>query len=278
MPGIAELTSPDQGRWLLALAAASLVAIAGYRARALTRSGAVAAPGAGTVLVGAGGWWTGFLIVAFFVSSSALSRLARNRQPTVRAARGERRDAIQVIANGGPPVALVAIATLTSDPTPWLLATACGIAGACADTWATETGRTSPVPPRMITTGRIAPSGASGAVSVRGTLGALAGASWIALVAAIGIAAGWWLPGRDVLPLAVTIVGAGFVAALADSVLGATIQARYRCPLCDVPTEAATHDCGTPAALVQGRPVVTNDAVNALSIACAAMIGWLLAP
>lgn len=267
MPELVDLIQSDAGRWLLACLAAGLVASTGMHARALTASGAFAAVSVGTVLVGAGGWWSGVLIVVFFVSSSALSRVRREVQPRIRAAKGGRRDAVQVFANGGIPMLLTLAAGLADNPAPGLIATAGAIAGASADTWATEIGRTSIQPPRMITTWRHAPSGSSGAVSTRGTLGALAGAGAIGLTAALGTAAGWWLPDRPVAAVLIAVSIAGFAGALVDSILGATVQAQYWCSRCDVVTEEALHQCGTSTTLRHGSPVVTNDVVNALAIA-----------
>src|SRR5206468_12197817 len=86
--------------------------------------------------------------------------------------RGPRRTARQVVANGG--VAAVA-AVLGSWP-----AAAAAIAAAAADTWATEIGAFSPLPPRLITSGRRVTRGTSGGITVLGTLGRVAGAALIA--------------------------------------------------------------------------------------------------
>jgi len=262
----------------MALLAAALVAALGVRSSALTTSGALAAVVVGTALVGFGGWWTGLLIVVFFASSSALSRLSREIQPQIRAAKGERRDMVQVLANGGVPALCALGAGLAQDPSPWLAATGGGVAAACADTWATEIGRTSAASPRMITTWRRAASGSSGAVSAKGTFGALLGAAVIALAAASGTAMGWWLPGRSVSAVIVLLTVAGFAGALTDSLLGATIQAQYWCPGCRAPTEQPVHHCGAHATLAHGVPLVTNDVVNALSITAAAALAWFMSP
>lgn len=276
MPEIPDFVGSDAFRWALALIAAGLVGIGGMRADALTTSGALAAVLVGSVLAGAAGWWTGSLIVVFFVSSSLLARLSTGRQPDIRAAKVERRDAVQVLANGGLPMILALTSAVVTDPAPWLMAGAGAIAGACADTWATEIGRTSPRPPRMVTTWRHAPSGSSGAISARGTLGALMGAGVIAVVASIGVSTGWWLPDRAIAPVLFAVTIAGFAGALIDSVLGAMIQARYWCARCQVLTEQPVHRCGSSAILRRGFRHVTNDAVNALAIAGAAALAWIL--
>ena len=276
MPELTDFLLFNVSRWNLACLAAGLVVMSGRRAGALTRSGALAAVSVGTVLVGAGGWWAGVLIVVFFVSSNALGRLRREIQPRLQAAKGGRRDAAQVFANGGIPTLLALAAASATDKVPWLIATAAAIAGANADTWATEIGRTSMRMPRMITTWKHAPSGSSGAISTRGTLGALAGATTIGLTASIGTAAGWWLPDRLAVPMMFAVTVAGFAGALVDSVLGATVQAQYFCPRCDVVTELAVHRCGTSTELRRGIRSVTNDVVNAIAVSASAVValGW----
>jgi len=58
-----------------------------------------------------------------------------------------------------------------------------------------------------------------------------------------------------------------------DSLLGATLQAVYACPVCGVETEQhPQHVCGGPTRLVRGLRWVSNDAVNAL----AGLLGGLL--
>jgi len=193
------------------------------RLRTLTRSGAWAAALCGTVLYAAGGWtWIG-LVAAFFATSSALTRLEVGPPEQRRRSvdyMGRRWD--QVAANGGIATLTAAIHGLTGSPLAFPVA-AGAIAAATADTWATEVGRWSRVPPRLITTGAAVPPGTSGGVTVVGTLGALGGAVLIG-----GLAA--FLGGGDsrVAHLAPAVVAAGFSAALIDSVLGATIEGRWR--------------------------------------------------
>ncbi len=260
------------GRWVIGLGLAAVVAGVGWRRGSLTVDGAVAAVVVGGVVVGAGGWWLGALVVLFFVTSSALSGLsATDREPIT--ARGSRRDGVQVLANGGAAALAALLFALTREEA-WPLAAACAVAAANADTWSTELGRRFGGSPRQITTGRIVPPGTSGAITVIGTVGALAGASLIALGAVLGAGLSW-LPS----PLAAgttlaTVAAAGFAGALVDSVLGATVQRLYRCPRCDRTTEQPRHRCGARTIPVRGLPGMTNDAVNALAT-LAAMAGAL---
>src|SRR4051812_6058138 len=86
---------------------ATAIALAGYRARTLTRSGAIAAVLTGMVAVAAG-WGWGVLLISYFVSSSLLSRLGGSRKQARLNGVVEKpgaRDATQVLANGLPFVA-----------------------------------------------------------------------------------------------------------------------------------------------------------------------------
>lgn len=100
------------------------------------------------------------------------------------------------------------------------------VAAAAADTWGTEIGRWSARPPRLITSGISVPRGTSGAVTVIGTVGELAGALTVAIVAAALAGQTTQRPAPD--QLFVATAAAGFSGALFDSVLGATIKSRVR--------------------------------------------------
>jgi len=64
---------------MLGAALAALVALIAHRLKTLTRSGAVASFVAGSITIAAG-WSWGFLLLAFFVSGSILSRLAESKK------------------------------------------------------------------------------------------------------------------------------------------------------------------------------------------------------
>ena len=111
----------------------------------LTGRGAAAALAVGLATVWGFGWRGVVLLLAFFVSSSLLSE---------KTTRNER----QVIANGG----VAAVAALAGS---WM-AFAGALAAASADTWASEIGRRSRTPPRLITTGSLQNDG-DGALGLR---------------------------------------------------------------------------------------------------------------
>jgi uncharacterized protein (TIGR00297 family) len=235
------------------------VALAALLTRSLTLSGAATATLAGTAVLTGAGWPGGLVLATFFIGSTLVSRLTNDPAVDTLDAKGTRRDAGQVLANGGPAV----VGALLGSP-GMLIA---GLAAAAADTWATSLGSLSARPPRLITSGKPVPAGTSGAVSWLGTLGGLLGAATVAGVAALTFHS------NVLFPLSLAL---GLGGMLLDSLLGAGIQARFRCPTCQTPCERPVHRCGTPAVLLYGMRWCSNDAVNAISTAAAGVAGALL--
>lgn len=261
--------APPLTRVLAGLLLAAAIAVAARRARSLSTSGAAAATLVGAACVAAG-WPWGVLLVVYFVASSLLSRwreATKQRRTADVVAKGGERDAVQVLANGGL-YAAGALATL-SWPHPAVAAFGVGaLAAATADTWGTEIGTLSPRAPRLVTSGRAVPAGTSGAVTLLGSAGSVAGAAFVAGVAAL---LGWHAP---VVPAAALggIIGAG-----TDTLLGATLQERRWCDACDVPTERAVHRCGTATRHAGGVRWLDNDRVNVAAAATGALAAALAA-
>ena len=248
---------------LAAAALAGVAAAAAWRAHALTSNGALAALAVGMLVASAGGPAAVAALLAFFVSSTAISRLQREVPARVDPKQGPR-DAGQVLANGGPAAAGATIAAAGGLDAAATWIAACSLAVAGADTWATAVGSRSVTPPRHILTRLPVPRGASGGVTRAGTLAALGGA------AIPGIAAG--LVARDTALLMAAVI-IGWTGMLADSILGATVQGRFHCPRCDVPSEWRRHRCGAGTTLVGGLGWLTNDGVNAAATALGALLG-----
>lgn len=246
----------------VAVAVSALVSAAGFAARALDGAGALAAWLVGAAILVGAGWPGGAVLLAFFALSSAVSRLAPRRRATSLDAKGERRDPWQVLANGG---AAAAGATLLAGSPVALWVVTGALATAAADTWATAWGAGSRALPRHLLTGRPVPSGTSGGMTVRGTVGALVGA---AVTAAASLPAGG-------VPLLAAGTGIGVGGMLLDSWLGAAAQGRFHCPACDVPSEWTRHRCGVRTRHLGGVRWLTNDGVNGLATSAGACLGWL---
>jgi len=87
---------------LLGLILAVMISLLAYFAGALSVSGAVAAAVLGAVVFGLGGIPWAIVLLAFFISSSGLSRLSGKRKTALneKYSKSSRRDAAQVLANG----------------------------------------------------------------------------------------------------------------------------------------------------------------------------------
>ena len=249
--------------------ASVLIAALARRTHSLSNSGAVAAAIVGTSSVAAG-WDWGALLLAFFLSSTALSKLGQAKKSAITAGileKGNARDAAQVIANGGI-YALAAIAALLWS-TRWIAAFGAGaLAVSTSDTWATEIGTLVGGTPHSILRGGRVPTGTSGGVTWRGGVAALTGAAFIAgLVALLG----WGLP------IAGAAAAGGIVGSTVDSLLGAAWQSRRWCPTCETSTERRVHHCGTATQPHSGVAWLDNDAVNLVSSAAGALLSAIVA-
>jgi uncharacterized protein (TIGR00297 family) len=236
----------------------------------------------GTLIFGLGGWLWGVLLVTFFVSSSWLSHYRRSDKAAAveQFAKGGRRDLGQTLANGGVG-AMLALA-FARYPEPLLFAAFLGVMGTVnADTWATELGILSRLPPKLITTGQPVPPGTSGGVSWMGTWAAVAGALLIGTVATTLaqivslVDQGTWSLEAVTYPL--IAVAGGLAGSTLDSLLGATAQAIYYCDHCAKETESAIHRCGQAAHLVRGWAWLNNDMVNFVSSLLGGLVAALLA-
>src|SRR5207249_4253431 len=129
-------------------------------------------------------WTWGLSLIFFFISSSLLSHFrapAKAHTAADKFSKGGQRDIAQVAANGGMAT-LLALGYGLSSSCPLQLFFRAGYVGALAtataDTWATELGVLSPLPPRLITSGKVVAPGTSGGITLlgtgTGTLGALA--------------------------------------------------------------------------------------------------------
>jgi uncharacterized protein (TIGR00297 family) len=207
----------------------------------------------GTAAVFAGWNWAA-LLMAFFLSSTALSRYRREARDSRIASiveKGDERDAYQVFANGGVFAVAAVTGSITGNPN-WSMVAIGALAAATADTWATEIGTLAGRPPRSIVSLRVLETGASGGVTVPGTVASIVGAALITVTAlATGLT-------DDSTP---ALVG-GIAGTLADSLAGATVQERRWCDGCSRFTERRVHTCGSATRRSGGVRGFRNDLVN----------------
>jgi uncharacterized protein (TIGR00297 family) len=207
--------------------------------RGVDRSGMIAG-GAACFLLFMGAGPAGLAVLgALFLLTWVSTRFGyRRKQELGVAERGDGRNAWQVLANLAIP-ALTSTAFSLIGNRAWLVATAAALAEAATDTIASEIGQTGSHTARLITTWNPVPAGADGGITVSGTVAGTAAGLAIASVAAWGGMILWselWIPWL-----------AGFLGMVADSVMGSTVQRRGG---------------------------MNNEAVNFVSTALAAVLGY----
>lgn len=258
---LAPLSNFDVGAVL-----AGAVSFGAYRLRALDGGGALAAFAVGTATFGALGVPGAAVLLAFFVTSVALSRVGRARKARLFADVGKTgpRDGAQVLANGGA-AAVCALLALWIDAR-YAIAFAGAFAAATADTWGTEIGALSNARPRSMLGFRPVAAGLSGGITLLGTGAEIAGSILIAVVAQV------------LRPHAfLAIACAGIAGAAIDSLLGASLQSLRWCPNCKRATEREPHGCGANTSPMRGVGWIGNDAVNFASTLGGAAVAFALA-
>ncbi len=251
----------------LATVASAIIAAVSVRYKLLSVSGGFAALVLGIALFGLGGLAGALPLIAFFVPSSLLSLMQSGASVAEEMyEKGSRRDARQVLANGGVAGLLVVIIWALPNAELYVPLVA-SLGAASADTWGTELGGRFGRRTVSITTWRSVPPGTSGGLSLIGTLAGVAGAT------VTGLAAITWLadPARDLA----FVVAASLCGSMADSLVGATLQRRFQCGTCGLVTERSTH-CNEPAHHQTGLAIIDNDAVNLICTATAAVVASIL--
>jgi uncharacterized protein (TIGR00297 family) len=189
-----------------------------WRARTVSRSGAVTGALVGAIIYAGGGAGAWALLMVTFLAASVTSRfgLARKEQLGIAEERGGRRGAGNVIANCGV-AAIAAIAAVTTPYTSMaFVALVAALTAGGSDTVASEIGKAWGRSTFLVTTlGRVKP-GTPGAMSLEGTAAGLIAAF---LLAATGAVLGL-IPPSAIL----VVVGAATAGALVESALGATLE------------------------------------------------------
>ena len=231
-PDMPELTL---GAWLI-LPLCYLL----FRLGWLSASGAVAVWCLAMGIVACAG--AAFLLppLVFLVLGTLMGKLPGKKSQDSK--QGKARDHLQVWCNGG--VALLALwLGGTVGPLLFLISIAISCADTCSSEWGTRFGKITVHP---FTLKRMS-SGESGGMSLAGTMAALPAAACIALFA-------------DDTQQLLWVSAAGFAGMWLDSLLGATIQAKFKTP------EGAVAESFLQGYTLQsGWRFVDNDLVNILS-------------
>lgn len=253
-----------------------MVGYPAYKKNALTLSGLIAAVVLGTLLFGFGDAAIYMSLIAFFISSSFLSKLSKvlggkeTEQIEKRLEKTGRRDHTQALANSGVAL-LCSILFQISGMAIFKLGAVIAFAAANADTWASEIGVLSKEKPVNILSKTPVIKGLSGGVTRLGFLASFSGAAFIAVVYILFSV--WTLTLTEVLLHLSLITLFGFLGSIVDSILGEKLQAKYL----DLQTNELTEKAKqTGHKLVSGVRIVDNNVVNFLSGFISAVLGMLM--
>jgi uncharacterized protein (TIGR00297 family) len=216
----------------------------GYRARTVSRSGAIVGALVGAIIYVGGGPGAWVLLLVAFLAASVTSRfgLARKEQLGIAEERGGTRGAGNAIANCGV-AAVAAIAAVTTPHTSAsLVALVAALTAGGSDTVASEIGKAWGRSTFLVTTFSRVKPGTPGAISLEGTAAGLVAAF---ALAASGVALGL-IPASAIL----VIVAGATAGALMESALGATLE---------------------------GPGILNNDMLNFINTAVAAAVALALA-
>ncbi len=234
---------------------ALFISILSYRLKFLTLSGSTGQFILGSIIFGLGGLKWAVPILVFFFLSSILSKIRKKKNPGVETyfEKTGTRDVFQVLANGGIGGALIIINQFHHSELLYTFYVS-SLAVFCADTWATEIGTYKKTKTVSVLNFKPVEQGVSGGISVNGIIGTILGAFIIPLSSLC-----WVTKNIFIFMLIVTV--AGVIGSVADSFLGALVQAQYKCKICGKITEKRFH-CSSFSSLIRGISWINNDAVN----------------
>lgn len=248
------------------------IGVLAFVTRTLDFSGTVASLIVGSAVLFSGGWEWFALLFAFFAFSGIATHYKYEQKRRMGFAEGVAgtRGWRNVVANGALSATLAAAYGVTSSRA-FAYAYLGTVSTSMADTLATELGLLNPYEPRLITNlGRRVPAGTSGAVSPYGEVATLLGAGAVSILA--------WVVGfgshESMVPVLCLV--SGFSGSTFDSLLGATVQRTYICPVCGKRVEKPFH-CGRMASPASGLRFMDNNIVNFLATLFGASTSVLLA-
>ena len=182
-------------------------------------------------LLSASGYYSGFLMASiitflgglkyltplalFFILSSLLSVLSNDKNITIK----PKRNIIQVYANGGIGLLICCFNYFNPTDMNYYLFL-CSISAAISDTWATEIGKFSKSDPVSIINFKKVNKGYSGGVTFLGLLGSILGPTLLTFSC--------WISYHFSLKLVLLIIIIGFLGSILDSIIGATLQVKYK--------------------------------------------------
>ena len=257
-----------------------------FKEKFLTWPDGILIAGLISFLIFLAGYMFWITLFAFFIPSSIISKINQEKKKNeIIVEKADQRNALQVLSNslGLFICALIQLLINGIDGKINFLLLISGslfVISASADTWSTEIGTLNKSDPYYILNLRKkVPKGTSGGVSLIGTLGALLGATIVSVILFIMIIYERLVPNFfNEFALFIFLVILGFSGSIIDSILGATLQNKYYCPVCMKNVEEKYHaKCKTNnLTKINSKTFLNNNTVNIFSNILVSLLGFLL--
>ena len=239
----------------------TIIAIFSLKVKMIDKAGSIAAEFVGCSILIFGGVEWFIVLLAFFIATGLFTKYKYEQKIKLNAAeeRGGARTWKNVLANG-VIASISAIGFRISSEKLFIASFIGAIGTSTADTLATEIGLLSHKKPRLITNLNLTVEpGISGGISFLGEAASILGLLLIGLVT--------WIIKFEKISLLkglIIILISGFLGSTLDSLLGASVQAVFRCSKCGEDTEKKLH-CNQLTNHIKGYRILDNDIVNLIS-------------
>ena len=194
-----------------------------------------------------------FLLVSYFISF--IISFVRKKIFKKGKKHSEGRKFIQIFVNGILGTISVTIFHFTENKSFYLLALLC-IAGSLIDSISSDIGSLSKKNPIDIIGFKKMEGKLSGGITFLGTTSAL--------IASIGLGIYATLISNIKFNFVLVIIALIFLQTIVDSVIGSTLQVKYKCGVCGTLTEERIH-CNSEVLYHKGIKAIDNNVVNLLS-------------
>jgi len=247
-----------------------IISFFSYRKKSLTLSGFILATFLGTLLYFLGGIRFFVILISFFASSSIITKFKKNlkEKPEEITEKSGNRDYTQVISTGIIPLIFTVFYFFTKDIS-FLTGFVTSVSVANSDTWASEIGVLSKSDPISVINFKKVPKGLSGGISALGLISSFLGSAFISVIFAF-----LFYGENKVFLITIISITGGFLGSLIDSILGASLQAKYLSHT-DKITEKRFSG-GTENTLKSGLTFINNNVVNLISSAVISVCAVIL--
>lgn len=253
---------------ILSITLSLLLTILAYIKKALTTNALLCAFIFACLITYFGGFISYLILVLVFLGTLIGSKIGAAKRIQINhdiIKKPHKKDTYQILANVGLGTLFIIIYGFTNNFI-YLIIYASIMAESLSDSLASDIGVLSKKPPINILTFKKSIKGLSGNISLLGICSSLIGSLIISSIFYI-----FYHQFSSFL----AILLSGFLGTIVDSVLGSTIQVKYKCQKCLQITEREEH-CQIKTKYYKGFKFINNDCVNFLSNVSTSIISYII--